>query len=294
MKILLTGSHGFIGSHVHSYLKKKHNVFCLVRKKQQRENKVILCDLENFSELKKKINKIKFDAVIDCAWDGVESALRNSQKQNKNILNIKNLLSSLNYQKLKYFISFGSQAEYGPRQNLISENDILKPKTLYGKIKVNKYVICKNYLKKKKTKFIWLRIFSCYGPNDKDSWLIPYSIKKILSNKSPIITAGIQKWNYLYVTDLVKSLSFVLKTKKSEVYNLANTRTIQIKDVLLLIKKITKKRVKLKFGLKKFRNDQVFYLNANTKKITALGWKPKVSMKAGLKKTINFYKNQNK
>jgi len=144
MKILLTGSHGFIGSHVHNYLKKKHDVFCLVRKKQQRDNKVILCDLGNFSKLKKKIYKIKFDAVIDCAWDGVESVLRNSQKQNKNILNIKNLLSSLNYQKLKYFISFGSQAEYGPRQNLISENDILKPKTLYGKIKVKKYTICKN------------------------------------------------------------------------------------------------------------------------------------------------------
>jgi len=291
MNILLTGSNGFIGGHVYQYLKKKHNVTCLVRENKKKIKNTILCDLGNLTELKKKLYKIKFDAVIDCAWDGVESFSRNNQKQNRNILNIHNLLSSLNYQKLKFFISFGSQAEYGPRKNLISEYDILKPKTLYGKIKIKKFNICKKYLSVKKVRFIWLRIFSCYGPNDNDNWLIPYSIKKILNNQSPIITSGVQNWNYLYVSDLVKSLSFVLKTKKTEIYNLANTQTIKIKDVLLSIKNITKKKIKIKFGLKKFRKDQVFSLNANTKKITDLGWRPKISMRSGLKKTINYYKS---
>lgn len=289
-KILLTGSSGFIGSNLLSILKKDYDVFCLVRKNRKKND--ICCDLNNRKILKKKLKKINFKIIIDCAWLGVKGNQRNLILQNKNLLYTKNLISSLNLSKIKTFISFGSQAEYGICNNVITEESKTKPMTLYGKNKIKKFNYLKNILIKNKIRFLWLRIFSGYGPNESRSWVIPYLINNIIKKKHPILTTGEQNWNFLHVYDICNAITILLKHKYAKgIFNIAHPRTIKIKSLAHKIIKILKSDIKIKFGGKKMRNDQVINLNADVAKLIRYGWEPKISINKGIKMMISFYKS---
>ena len=78
-----------------------------------------------------------------------------------------------------------------------------------------------------------------------------------------------------------------------EVYNIGTNEAINTKKLAKIISSILSKNCKIKsspipVGGTKIRNPSI-------QKIKELGFKPKISLKEGLKKTINFYiKNQKK
>jgi len=290
-KLLLTGSNGFIGNNLYKHLKNHYQIFCLVKKKRRKND--ISCNLNNKKLLKKKLGKKKFDIVIDCAWEGVQGKFRNNLIQKKNLLYIKNLINSINIANIKTFISFGSQAEYGLCNRIITEKTITNPTTYYGKIKLKKYKYLKDLFWEKKIRFLWIRLFSSYGQNESLSWVMPYIINSLLKNKSPILTLGYQNWNFLHIFDICKAISLLLKTKDANgIFNLAYPRTIKIKVLANKIIKTLKTNNKIIYGLKKFRTDQVMNLKVNIKKLKDYGWYPKISIDTGIKLMINFYKSK--
>ena len=74
----------------------------------------------------------------------------------------------------------GSQAEYGNYNKTINENDICKPTTLYGKSKLFCSKLANELCLHYNINFSWLRLFSVYGPDDNQNWLIPYLINKMI------------------------------------------------------------------------------------------------------------------
>jgi UDP-glucose 4-epimerase len=296
MKILILGSNGFVGKHILNFFVKKHNFEISALNKEKTLNKKTCSLKANISLNSFKISKFKslqFDLLIDCGWEGVFGSFKNSKKQNKNKIYTINLIKILKICKIKSIISFGSQAEYGNHNTKINEKTFTKPVTLYGKIKLWKLNFLNNFCKKNKIRFVWFRIFSIFGPRENYEWLIPYTINKLLKRKEVHLTQGSQKWDYLYIEDLVRAVYLATLDKRfNGIYNLASGKSCSISFIVKKIAKLLKsKETLLKFGSIDYQKKRTESMYANINKINKLGWKPKLNLENGLKKTINYYKS---
>ena len=296
MKVLIVGSNGFVGKHILHNFFKKHNFKISTLNKEKTLNKKFCSLKANISLSSFKISKFKnlqFDLLIDCGWEGVFGTFKNSQKQNRNKIYTTNLIKILKICKIKSIISFGSQAEYGNHNTKINEKTFPKPKTLYAKNKLWKLNLLNKFCKKNKIRFVWFRIFSIFGPRENYEWLIPYAINKILQKETVHLTQGTQKWDYLYIEDLVEAVYLATIDKRfNGIYNLASGKSHSISLIAKKIVKLLKsKETLLKFGSKDYENIRTVNMYANINKIKKLGWKPKVNLENGLKKTINYYKS---
>jgi nucleoside-diphosphate-sugar epimerase len=298
--ILITGCSGFIGSElVKKLLKKKVYLYLLINKEKpkikSKKIRFIHCSLLNHKKLKKKIDTINITDIIHCAWVGVSSKSRNSIQQNLNLKITNNILNAIKYKKINSFINLGSQAEYGSKFYKIYENSKERPKTQYGKIKIKILKTTQMFCQKKNIRFIWLRIFTGYGPNSDNNWIIPSTIIKIINNQKTEFTSGNQIYNFIYVSDIASAIVKSLYKKNiNGIFNLGSEKSYTIKYVVKLIFKKLKIKKKPIFGELNYRNDQIMRFSPSISKIKKnLKWQPKYSISKGLNKTIKFIKKNN-
>ena len=86
----------------------------------------------------------------------------------------------------------------------------------------------------------------------------------------------------------------MIKKKESdgEIFNIGFGKTIKVKKVIQLINSLTKKGRPI-FGQIKLRKEENLITYPNIKKAKILlKWKPKISFKKGIIKTINYYKKK--
>lgn len=298
-RIIIHGASSFLGKHFLEALEKMENKKVLILARENSgitpaasgENIKIFRYKKNIEELTEKSFKDFYGGVFfDFTWQGVFGSERNNPEQLT--VNIPLTISSLEFAKhikTKHWISCGSQAEYGNQNKKLSEEDGLKPKTLYGRAKVISSQIARELCEIYKIDYSWVRIFSLYGPGDNHGWFIQYIINKMLKNETLEVTEGEQYWDYLYVKDAVKALIKLIDRRGAGVINLASGKAVKIKDIILKAKEITGSDSEIKFGAMPYREDQVMYMEGDITKINnLLRWKPEINLSEGLKETIDF------
>jgi nucleoside-diphosphate-sugar epimerase len=137
-------------------------------------------------------------------------------------------------------------------------------------------------------------LYLVIGPRQDYNRFIPSIIKGCLEDSLFPCSSGNQFRDFLYVDDLVNAISKCLTNKNShgEIINIGSGYPMQIKKLILLIKKIIKKG-QPNFGVIKHRKDEILKLYSNIYKAkTKINWTPRVKFVKGLKKTINFYKKK--
>ena len=301
--VLITGSSGFIGTEVVNKLKKNKKIilYLLINKNKKKKIqkskniKYIYCSLLNYYKLKEIFNKLNITDVIHCAWSGVSGRVRNSPKQNINLKITKNLLNAIRYKKIKCFIALGSQAEYGSKFYKIHENSELRPRTKYGKIKIKILKKIRIFCTNNNIRFVWLRIFTGYGPNSENNWIIPSTIFKLINNQKTEFTSGNQIYNFIYVSDIASAIKKSLLNRNANgIFNLGSQKSYPIKYIVKLIFKKLKIKKKPIFGELNYRNDQIMKFLPSILKIKkTLKWQPQYSISEGLNKTIKFIKENN-
>jgi nucleoside-diphosphate-sugar epimerase len=294
MKVMIMGASGFLGSWATRVLASDHEIYAILRKNSDSfriENlgsiKIIREDPNLWFQL---IENIKPDCILLLNWSGVENSSRNSNSQFSNVDNYRALIDQAIKSKVPKIIGFGSQAELGPVSNSILESELDNPTTLYGKAKVE----CRKYgieaSKNTSTSFLWVRIFSTYGPKDSESWLIPSVILNLADSKPFNSTPGMQEWSFLHAYDFANAVKLIVECDSVQnIYNLGNPNTHTVKEVLSLIGDIMGKKDLIQFGAIPYRSDQVMKLKPVCESLIKLGWNPKVKLEAGLNQTINWY-----
>lgn len=294
-KILILGGSGFIGQNLIIKLKKLRfgTITSLSRKLPKSQRKIsgveyIACDISNFKKLRKKIIH-DYEYIINLS--GNIDHKNKVQNLKTHYLGCKNIVNLFLKKKIKLFIQIGSSLEYGNAKSPQKESISCKPDSSYGlaKFKATNFLKKMNY--KNKFPFIVLRLYQIYGPFQKLDRLIPYAIFSSLKNKKFKCTDGTQLRDFVYIDDLTDLFIKILKKNEMKygIFNVGFGKPIKIKNILLLIKKITKKGEPL-FGAIKMRKEEIIKLYPYTLKTNIFfKWKPKINIHKGLKKTISFY-----
>ena len=181
MNILLTGSEGFIGQHIQSFLKDKHNLICLDKKTG---NDLLTCDLD-----------YDVDLVIHLAGlSGVRDSLDNPVEYWTN-----NVVAS--HRVFKQF-------KNGPKILYASSSTAREPWR-------NPYAMSKFYMETiAPHNALGMRFTTVYGPGAREKMLIP----RLLRDDVPYINVD-HKRDFIHITDLMTAIGFLIvnKIKKRKV-----------------------------------------------------------------------------
>ena len=320
--ILVTGSTGFVGSHMVDFLLKnikKINIFCTKRYHLSRLDNVrhfydkvewVDCDITDPIAVTKMIKKIKptkifhfaAESFVSPSWDHPTRYMSVNYNGTLNILD-----AIKNFSKESKIIIPGSGEEYGEvKKNKlpINSNTVLSPVNPYAVTKIAQDLINFVYFKSYGTKVIRTRTFNHEGARRENVFGISsyaYQIARIEKGlQKPVIKVGTltDKRNFTHVKDIVRAYWLASqKCKVGELYLIGNERKDSIftfKQVLeMLIKLSTKKNISYIEHKPFVRPTTVPYLIAdisNFKKITK--WKPVLGIKDILQDTLNYWRNE--
>ena len=297
MKILVTGASGFLGSWICRVLALNHEVIALVRPTSELHRlsgiKKIGVTAREINQWAEFIGQSKPEVLILAGWWGVGNQDRNDERQFENIEAMKELASAARKSGVKTVIGVGSQAELGPIENTITEYLPDNPTTKYGMAKVQARGALEEIFKDSKTRFVWMRIFSTYGPLDTGAWLIPRTIDSLSRGNPMELTKGEQEWSYLHAFDLARAFEAIVTHHGAiGTVNVGNPQTIILKDAVTKIARILGAEELLNFGAIAYREDQVMRLRPACETLSSIGWKPIVSFDSGAAQTIAWLKGQ--
>jgi len=255
---------------------------------------VVESDIKDLSLLESRIGR-GFDAFYHLAWSGTFGADRNDAQ--RQLDNVRYTLDAVKLAKdigCRMFIGAGSQAEYGHFIRPADGNLAAKPFTFYGAAKLSAGQMSRVYAQQLGITHAWARIFSVYGPGDEKNTLVQFLIRELLAGRSPALTAGDQTWDYLYSDDAAKALAAISRNgKDGAVYNLGSGERRSLKEYIAIIRDIVNPEIALKLGKRPYSPNQVMFLSADIKELTAdTGFLPDTSFEVGIKKTLDAIKEE--
>ena len=293
MRVVVTGSSGFLGSWICRVLAQHHEVTALVRPSSDTYRlqgiEGLQIERRESADWSAFISTERPEALVLADWWGVGNHDRNDTRQFDNISRMEHLALAARDAGVGLVIGVGSQAELGSVSNRITEDLSDNPTTEYGKAKVAARIAAQQVLEGSATRFAWLRIFSTYGPSDTDTWLIPQLIDTLTKGDVMELTKGEQEWSYLHAFDLARAFEAVIENiSMSGVINVGNPKTIILKDAINVIADKLGANHLLGFGTMDYRTDQVMKLEPACESLTAIGWRPVVSFENGIAQTIQW------
>lgn len=139
------------------------------------------------------------------------------------------------------------------------------------------------------------RPFLTYGPGQDNGMFVPSLIRACLEGRDFKMTSGKQTREFNFVDDVAEGLLAAASARAAlgEIVNIGNGREIAIKDAARLIRDLTGAAIRLKLGALAERPGETPHFFASTAKARRiLGWKPRTTLKSGLRATIDWFRGR--
>lgn len=231
--------------------------------------------------------------VVHAAWDGVTREHRNAPDHIvRNVSGSLALFGIVQRAGARVWVGLGSQAEYGPVNEVLTEQTATKPDTAYGAAKLAVGLLTRQMSAMAGMRFAWLRILATYGPADDERRLIPFVIRSLLRGESPELTAGTQSWDYLYVDDAVDAISRVMRSERAEgTFVLGAGSAESVREIATRLRDIVAPEIPLAFGRVAEAPGAPRMLRADIGALRqAIDWTPRTSLDDGLRQTVAWYR----
>ena len=330
MKIIVTGSSGFIGFHVSKKLlesgNKVHGVDSMnnyydVNLKKARLK--ILKKYKNFSfsktkiENKKNLDKAfkKFKPVVVihlAAQAGVRYSIEKPRVYlDSNITGTYNIIEISKKLNVKHLIMASSSSVYGANKK-IPFKEIDKTETqmsIYAATKKSNESMAHAYSNIWKVPITMVRFFTVYGPWGRPDMALFKFTKGILNNKKiDIYNNGKMYRDFTYIDDIVSGINLLIKkipnTKQLGKYkddslspiapfrilNIGNTKKVYLLDFIKEIEKVLGKKAKRNYM--PLQKGDVKQTLSNTNLLKKITrYNPKTNFKTGIRKFLDWYLN---
>ncbi len=314
--ILVTGGAGFIGSHLcERLLCDRTRVICLDNFDSYYDPKIKIKNVEEISEkfpglfelvtgdirspeqLKAIFEKNQIDFVVHlAARAGVRPSIADPLLyQDVNIRGTTVLLETCKEYKVKDVIFASSSSVYGENQRVpFTEKDLdIQPISPYGATKRAGELLCYSYHHLYGMNIACLRIFTAYGPRQRPEMAIHKFTRLIdRGERIPVFGDGSSKRDYTYIDDLIDGILGVVRYHKGfEVYNLGESQTTSLKELIRLIEKAFGKKANIE--MLDFQPGDVSVTYADISKAERmLRYQPKVKMEEGIRRFVEWYQAQ--
>ena len=310
MRVLVTGGAGFIGSHlVEKLLATGHDVVVLddfndFYDPQIKHNNtaafakdvaIYQVDLRDFAGIRKLFHSEKINAIAHLA---ARAGVRPSIEQPRlyydtNVTGTLHLLEAARVTGVERFIFASSSSVYGATKTIpFSENQHLT-QTLspYAATKVAGEFLCSTYSHLYGLRVVALRYFTVYGPRQRPDLAIHQFTRRIYAGQ-PIdqFGDGTTRRDYTYIDDVIQGTmaAFEYSGPRFDIFNLGESDTIQLKDLIAAIETALAKEAKIN-RLPEQPGDMPLTCADISKARKLLGYNPTTRLNQGLPKFIEWF-----
>lgn len=301
-KIWVAGHNGMVGR---SVVKQLQNIDAKILSASRSE-----LDLTKQEDVSKWFALNKPDVVIICAAKVGGIAANNDFPAEfiyENLMIQSNIVKSSFENNVEKLVLLGSSCIYPKYATQPISEDFLLTGELestnewYAVAKIAGIKLCQAYRNQYGCDFISVMPTNLYGPHDnfdlKSSHVVPALIRKTfeakLKHKETVEVwgSGLPKREFLHVDDCAKGILFLLENySEGSHINLGTGIDITIKELSKLIAEIIGFKGQLIFD--KSKPDGTPRKLLDIEKISKMGWKPQISLKDGLRETIEFYEKE--
>jgi NAD dependent epimerase/dehydratase len=310
MKVLVTGSEGFIGSHlVETLVEKGFKVKAFVRynfkndwgwlekSKYLKYVEIYTGDIRDFDSVYDAMKGVDvvfhLAALIGIPYSYV-SPLAYLKTNTEGTYNVLEAARKLQVQRV---IHTSTSEVYGTAQYVpIDEKHPYNPQSPYAASKAAADHLALSYYRSFGLPVTIIRPFNTYGPRQSARAIIPTIISQILAGKKQIKLGNLRPTRDLtYVKDTVRGFIEVGLHEKSvgDVFNLGTGKEISVGDLAKMIMKLMNAEAEILTDEERIRPEksEVERLVANTEKAEKLtGWRARYTLEEGLNETINWFK----
>lgn len=278
-KILITGSSGFIGKNLISYMKDRYEILCPGHKE---------LDLLDGTAVKEYLEKEKFDIVIHSAVQGTlglppeyeQMVLRNNIRMFFHLEQCRHL-----YGKMFYF---GSGAEYGKAAYIpmMKENyfGAVVPEDDYG---LSKYLMSRAV--PEDGNIYDLRIFGVFGPYEYYNYrFISNVICKALAGKDIVVHQNV-RFDYMYIDDLCRIMEWFIEHEP--LYRYYNVCRGQVEEIVKIAEFVLTETGSSSELIVEQAGMGKEYSGDNSRLLAEIGDFSFTTMEESIKKLIHFYKD---
>ena len=310
MRILVTGGAGFIGSHlVEKLLGAGHAAVILddfndfYDPQIKRENiaavskdvPVHLVDLRENAAVRNLFHREKFDTIAHlAARAGVRPSIQHPQLYyDTNVTGTLHLLDAARATGVERFIFASSSSVYGVSKTVpfSEEQHLTQTISPYAATKIAGEFLCSTYSHLYQLRVVALRYFTVYGPRQRPDLAIHQFTKKIHAGQ-PIdqFGDGTTRRDYTYIDDIIQGTMAALTYNGPlfDIFNLGESETIQLKDLIEKIEKALGKSAKIN-QLPEQPGDVPLTCADISKARKLLGYNPTTQLSEGLPRFIEWF-----
>lgn len=302
---IVTGAFGFAGANLTEHLLDYgYKVYAIGRKGSAHNDRFaeseslrkVLVDMEDYDKICEHIDDsdlcgAKAIALFHLSWGGQRDDFDTQRRNIDGSLLLLDSARSIKEKCLKSknmdvsirVVGIGSQAEYGVKSGLITEDLSLEPFSAYGSCKAAAYYLMESKARILGIDFIWGRIFSLIGKYEPEGRMLPDVVRKLAAGEKVSLSSCEQFWDYLDAGDAADAIIALFeKGVTGEVYNIANGDYDRLKNfVVRAAKCVGVDESLISYGNRANPFVSLEVLGEKIKKDT--GWEPKVSFEESIK-----------
>ena len=302
---LITGGSGFLGSHLAKQLiEKGEEVICLDNFfTGTKENIKELFEYQNFEFIRHDVTepiKLEVDKIwhLACPASPVHYQFNPIKTIKTSFMGTYNMLGLAKRVGAKLLLAstsevYGDPKEHPQKESYNGSVNTTGIRSCYDEGKRVAETLCSDYQRVHGVDVRIMRIFNTYGPNmrfDDGRVISNFIVQALNDEKITLYGDGSQTRSFCYVDDLINGMILLMDSNYQNPINIGNPKEFAIIELANIIRALINPNLKLQY--KELPQDDPKQRKPSIELArNILNWEPKIELKDGLLKTINWFRN---